>query len=273
MMAVMERDPVACLESWSQELLSRAERVRKLIGSAHWLSDGHHKEELLRQFLTRHLPPTFRISRGFICPSGAAAKVSPEVDVLITDSTKELPWFVEGGVVIAPPSCVLAQIHVKTEYSKKEVKSVLAANLATGLSFEENRPINELWSGAVFFAGNKIRNGKDCVETYCECIRQLGRTLKGKRRGKITPMHLPDCIAILSGPVLLTRKHEGAATTSGRVEVQGWDCGDLSVAVLLSHFYSAIRSAQDTARKRGEWEQLLEAVNYKHTWKQEVNLG
>lgn len=88
----MLRDPLACLESWSDELLSRASRVRNLIGDAHWLSDGHHKEELVRAYLVRHLPKAYRISRGFICSTDAKTRVSPEIDVLITDEAAELPW-------------------------------------------------------------------------------------------------------------------------------------------------------------------------------------
>jgi len=38
--------------SWSDELVSRANRVRMLIGDAHWLSDGHHKE------LSGRMPPS-----------------------------------------------------------------------------------------------------------------------------------------------------------------------------------------------------------------------
>lgn len=93
----MKRDPVACLESWSDELLSRSQRVRRLIGDAHWLSDGLHKEELIREFLARYLPPTLRVSRGFIVPADHELSVSGEIDVLITDTKTEPPWFSEGN--------------------------------------------------------------------------------------------------------------------------------------------------------------------------------
>ena len=111
----MKRNPTACLESWAEELLSRASRVRNLIGSAHWLSDGHYKEDLVKEYLVRHLPKSLRVSRGFICSTDSATRVSPEIDVLITDEESELPWFAEGELVIAPPTAVRGQLHVKNK--------------------------------------------------------------------------------------------------------------------------------------------------------------
>src|SRR5205809_700262 len=98
----MKRDPFACLESWSDELISRAQRVRRLISDAHWLSDGLHKEELVRQFLHQYLPPSIRVSRGFVVPADSGSPVSREIDVLLTDSNGEPPWLNEGNLVITP---------------------------------------------------------------------------------------------------------------------------------------------------------------------------
>lgn len=42
----MEPEPCKCFESWSEDLKSRSDRVRRLIGDAHWLSDGHHRTPL-----------------------------------------------------------------------------------------------------------------------------------------------------------------------------------------------------------------------------------
>ena len=41
--------PQSYLESLAAELQSQSERVRSLIGSAHWLHDGRHKEHLLAE--------------------------------------------------------------------------------------------------------------------------------------------------------------------------------------------------------------------------------
>ena len=61
---ITESNPLSYLAISSQELEARAQRVRTLIGDAHWLSDGNHKEALLREFLRRYLPPELVITMG-----------------------------------------------------------------------------------------------------------------------------------------------------------------------------------------------------------------
>ena len=57
----------------------------------------------MREYLVRHLPQSLRVTRGFVCSTDADTRVSPEVDVLITDQKSELPWFAEGALIITPP--------------------------------------------------------------------------------------------------------------------------------------------------------------------------
>jgi len=213
--------------------------VRNLIGDAHWLSDGHHKEELVREFLVRHLPKTFRITRGFICPPNVGARVSPEIDILITDSLGELPWFTEGGLVIAPPSSVLGQIHVKTEYAGREVSEMLDANVLACETFSVNRPVDDLWSGGIFFSRTKMKGDKDYSDVLCGAIQRLAEANKASETATVQPGHLPKCIAIMSGPVFTIRKVNSEGENKNVALVRGWNCGNLSVAVLLAHFYSA----------------------------------
>jgi hypothetical protein len=74
----------AYFATWSDEITSRADRVRNLIGDKHWLSDGTYKEFLIREFLARYLPSHLNVSRGFIRHLEIDA-VSPEIDILIAD--------------------------------------------------------------------------------------------------------------------------------------------------------------------------------------------
>ena len=54
------------LTSLAFELKAQSQRVRDLIGTKHWLSDGYHKEELLRSVLRRHSPSAVTWTRGFV---------------------------------------------------------------------------------------------------------------------------------------------------------------------------------------------------------------
>jgi len=66
------------LASLSAELRAQATRVRDLIGDRHWLSDGHHKEYLLKDMLARHVPSSVAVSRGFVTHPNRADLVSRE---------------------------------------------------------------------------------------------------------------------------------------------------------------------------------------------------
>ena len=104
------------LESWGLELTARQNRVRLLIGDAHWLSDGHHKEAILREFLQRYLPSEVVCSTGFIRAATPEKRCSPEVDILVYSGRVHLPYFSEGGISIVDPASVLANIEVKSSF-------------------------------------------------------------------------------------------------------------------------------------------------------------
>jgi hypothetical protein len=228
----MTRNTIACLESWADELLSRALRVRNLIGDAHWLSDGHHKEEIVREYLVRHLPQSLRVSRGFVCSTDPGTRVSPEVDVLITDQASALPWFAEGGLIIVPPSAARGQIHVKTEFRSGEITDVLESIFSTCESCEPQRDPSHLWSGAIFFAHSECESDDACSGIFSGALsRYLGRQKDRRRK-----LYLPDCIAIVDGPVITTEKarYEGVETQVEAIRM--FTCGRLSVTSLNRGF-------------------------------------
>lgn len=263
----MTRNTIACLESWADELLSRALRVRNLIGDAHWLSDGHHKEELVREYLVRHLPQSLRVSRGFVCSTDPATRVSPEVDVLITDQESELPWFAEGGLIIVPPSAACGQIHVKTELKSKEITDVLEAIFNTCESCEPQRDPSHIWSGAIFFAHSECESDDDYSRVFSAALtKYLGHQSDRRRK-----LYLPDCIAIVDGPVITTEKARCEGSETQVEAIRMFTCGRLSVAVLLNHFYDALIERGRNLRKRGEWTQLIQEKSYRVIFEQALN--
>ena len=55
------------LRSWSEEFSVRSSRVRDIIGASHWLSDGQHKEIIVKEFLSDYLPNGVSVDNGFVC--------------------------------------------------------------------------------------------------------------------------------------------------------------------------------------------------------------
>jgi hypothetical protein len=262
----MKREPIECLESWAEELLSRASRVRNLIGSAHWLTDGHYKEELVREYLARHLPNSLRVTRGFICSTEAATRVSPEIDILITDQESELPWFCEAGVVIAPPSAARGQLHVKTEFGVPEIIDVFDSVFKVCESCEPQRDPASLWSGAVFFAHTDCASPNDFTNRIKTSLSRYLADSTDDRRA----IYLPHCIAVVDGPILIFDKPRSSEQQVRSVDLRMFTCEKLSVAIILSHFYDSIpRSGRDLHR-RGEWTQLLQKPDYEMILQQRI---
>lgn len=114
------------LPSISAELLARAGRVRALIGDRHWLTDGHHKEELLRELLRQHLPSPIRVSRGFVLDPTGEVEPSREQDILLLNETSERPVFSTGDTVFTGASTVAAAVSVKSTLNTTTLRDVLA---------------------------------------------------------------------------------------------------------------------------------------------------
>src|SRR5438105_11370834 len=96
--------------SLSSELNSQADRVRQLIGSAHWGHDGRHKELLLADIVRRHCPQSVLVTTGFIVSPNDLEVRSLEQDILVLDVSKEAPLFQQGGLAVAFAHTVLAAI-------------------------------------------------------------------------------------------------------------------------------------------------------------------
>ena len=125
------------LESWSEELMARANRVRDLIGDRHWLTDGQHKEAIVREFLRRYLPCCLVIGSGFIKPLNGDL-CSTEIDILVSNPTIHPAYFNEGGIQILPPSSVASYIEMKSSFSASNLGLALNALSATQESLGEN---------------------------------------------------------------------------------------------------------------------------------------
>ena len=111
--------------SLSAELEAQANRVRCLIGSAHWLSDGGHKESILRHIIERHMPSGTLVARGFIVNNSSDEACSREQDIFIVDTSSEAPLFNQGGLIITPQEYVYASVSVKSAFGKNEFLDAL----------------------------------------------------------------------------------------------------------------------------------------------------
>lgn len=156
----VETDFVAYHKSIVSELRATQNRVRDLIGSGHWPSDGEHKETILRKTLRSHLPEALHIGRGFIC---YRRESSTQLDVLITNNNKPT-LFKEGDLVIVTPDCVEAIIEVKTKQNSQELVATLTKLADQIQKVRQNDPNRQCWAGLFVFDGPS-RRARDITVT------------------------------------------------------------------------------------------------------------
>lgn len=168
----------AYLKSWGLELTARQNRVRNLIGDAHWLSDGHHKEAILRDFLTRYLPQDAESSTGFIRSAAQDQRCSPEIDILLFSRRMHVPYFAEGGIAIVDPSCVLASIEVKSTFATGPLGDAIE-NIKRTRSLIGSRAAANVWSGLFFYDLPLSRTLESAVETLGDRLKELHSTSDG----------------------------------------------------------------------------------------------
>lgn len=108
-------------ESLGQEVNSLHQRVRYLLATQHWQTDGEWKESVIRQVLRRHLPMTATVSRGFVVTAMGA---STQIDILIHDASKPVV-FKDGDLVFVTPDAVLGIIEVKASAGPARFREAL----------------------------------------------------------------------------------------------------------------------------------------------------
>lgn len=101
-------------QSISSEISITQNRIRDLIGEAHWQTDGEYKEAVLRRVLRTHLPESVKVGKGFVCYPGEASR---QIDLLLVDATKPT-LFREGDVFLVTPDAVKAVVEVKTTFRR-----------------------------------------------------------------------------------------------------------------------------------------------------------
>ncbi len=96
-------------------------RIRNLIGSAYWPSDGAWKESVLRAILRRYLPPSYTVGSGFVLTEEG---VSSQIDIIVCDDSAPI-LFRDGDFIVTTGDCVRATVEVKTKLTISTARDAL----------------------------------------------------------------------------------------------------------------------------------------------------
>lgn len=136
----MDVNPEEFHKSISRELKTIQDRIRNLIGDAHWGEEGKYKEAILKNVIRRFLPANMNVATGFIVKKeNNSAKVSSQIDIIIYDNTYPV-LFVEGDFIITTPVNVKAIIEVKTKLNSSTFKEALLKATKNGRFLIQNVP-------------------------------------------------------------------------------------------------------------------------------------
>lgn len=121
-------DVEAYFRSLTSELEALKDRVRNFIDDSHWLTDGEWKESVLSSALSKRLPDTIRVGRGFII---SEETTSTQCDILLYKSSSPV-LFREGSLVFLTPDAVLGVLEVKTTLSSRNLRESIQKLAAVG---------------------------------------------------------------------------------------------------------------------------------------------
>ena len=142
-------DAKAFQESINSELLIVKDRVRKLIGNAHWGEDGRHKESVLKNVIKRFLPNNISIGTGFVISKrGEEFKQTTQIDIILCNNNYPV-LFSDGDFIITTPKNVVAIIEVKTKIRNSDFNDIIIKSSENGKLI--NRDRRKIFNGIFSF--------------------------------------------------------------------------------------------------------------------------
>lgn len=187
-------------ESITRELDVIRNRVRDLIGDAHWGEEGRYKEEILKKTLRKFLPKNVSVGSGFIT---TIEGISKQLDIIIYDNHQP-PLFSEGDFIITTPSNVLGIVEVKSCLNPTSLReAVNKHDQVSNIISQNNQNERKIFHGIFSFEyngniqsqaiDNALRNSQGIVNHI-----SLGNSYFIRRWGQIEGNQLPPEVIALS---------------------------------------------------------------------------
>lgn len=145
-------DTLAQIKSIGAEFNALRDRVRNIIGSAHWGQDGAWKESILRAVLSRYVPESLALANGFVV--GPNDTLSTQIDLMLCD--KERPsLFRDSDFRIVTPESVAGINEVKTTFRMSEFRKELkkaSENIALIRQDGRRQSEGRVFCGVLYYA-------------------------------------------------------------------------------------------------------------------------
>ena len=149
----MNINPGEYHKSISYEIKDLQDRVRYLIGDAHWGEEGRYKEAVLRGVIRRFLPSNISLGTGFVIDKREDENIviSKQIDIIVYDNTYPV-LFSESDFVITTPANVRGIIEVKTKINNNSnLKEIILGATDNGRIIGK-----DIFNGIFSFEGSNI---------------------------------------------------------------------------------------------------------------------
>lgn len=245
----VEENMTELVESYSSEFRLQKERVRHIIGAAHWPTDGRFKEELLRRFIRGFVSQSLDVSTGFIRAEGPPRRLSSEIDILIADRSLSPPFLNEPWLLIAPPPSIRAHIQLKSAYSAENLRESYRGFVSASKAIGPSGTRRQVWGGIVFCEPTE-RRLPDLVDAIGTVLQPLIKELFQGSRVITLDVQIPNALYFLGEAVVFL---EVTSDSGAHPEIQmsAFHCGDLASGVLIAnlteHLLDSQRGFQATA--------------------------
>ncbi len=220
---MVERNPSNFLMSLNAELQTQATRVRDLIGDAHWLSDGEHKESIVRHLVERYIPDGFEVTSGFAINVENPNQPSRQLDVVVVDRRFEPPLFRRDAFAVVFVTTLVSVISIKSQFTKKSFVDSLE-NVISVASLQASHRDKALLSSLFF--DDEI-SPSDCYRLVKKWYEEDSQV---KLQMNVLASHSIN-FATTSGMLMRYRRKDGESTT---VHAAFYDCPGLSSAYLIA---------------------------------------
>jgi hypothetical protein len=234
---MVESNLVAFHESIAAELNATQNRVRNLIGSNHWPSDGEHKEAILRKILRNHIPLFYHVGRGFVRFKEEASK---QIDILVTDE-QHPTLFRDGDLKIVTPDAVRAIIEVKTKQNATEISDTInKLSEQLGKINSSNNNLYDCWGGLFVFDEGDLEEKK--------ILKEIAISAKKFNKGEI------DCIAI--GPNIFIKYWKNGRAINSKVNgnvYHSYDLQNLSFSYFIGNLVTSHLNWERSINSQYAW--------------------
>ena len=232
------------LRSWGDEIASKCNRVRNLIGDRHWLSDGKHKEQLILSHLQRYTGAGWRIGSGFVIAL-AGELVSPELDIHVS-SAEVPPLLNDGDVQIIGAEGLAAYFEIKSTLTSSTLDQVLSHQKEV---LEVLKGVQSpIWCGAIFFRSEL--SSKSLNET-------LVRHFRSMRDESLLDRNRRFCVASLDREISFLEDSD----SQGRLHIKNFEVASLSVPLAICDLLDFLAQRPHGLSQETTINQFAEAVD------------